>query len=721
MSNKWRSNLQDAILLDPLVLVHGNCKDVFLVNADERSRLPSTFHQVPAVTMEVMLALELEAAGMDAVVLYDPVSGLRVMRGSMHRTVQQLLSARPNSGASVGAAQRESTPAAGSRDASAPDASGRPGATSRAAAATPSVTENRSTPAASAPGGPALPRATAEPPANDAWMVRMDQQYRPIDFLRVVQTQLFANPEVRVGVICQFVDRYLPFSERQDAEDRQLSMIIQKAAMAVWPQAVGPRPNSRLVLLFDVEGQVPQELNTLFPFARSVMVPPPAIEDREAFFRNFHQLFDAGNEAPVDLERDPDQRRLAAQLADGLKMQDLFSLATLSHREQLGLTAKQLPQLLTRFKFGTRENAWANVSTTALQQAKERLTVRVKGQNDIIDEIIPVLMRAKLGMTDIAGKVTSSKPRGVFFFVGPTGVGKTELSKAIAELIFGDENALLRFDMSEYSEEHQQARFVGAPPGYVGFDQGGQLTNAICEKPFSVVLFDEIEKAHSRILDKFLQILDDGRLTDGMGKTVYFTESIIIFTSNLGTRRAGPRAPDGSAALQVPQAQQPAGIADTYEYLRSLSYDELCEHFRGAVKHFFVEVLGRPEILNRIGEENILVFRFLTDDGAKTEIIEQQIKNMQATLQEQHRVSIVCTPAFRRLLMVHPSGFDRNGARGVRNLLNRYILNRLAPDLLMQGDECRGRTLRIDYEVADEQIGKQPFDASHLAYEWLDK
>src|SRR5205814_1862259 len=153
---------------------------------------------------------------------------------------------------------------------------------------------------------------------------------------------------------------------------------------------------------------------------------------------------------------------------------------------------------------------------------------RVKGQDAVIEQVVPTLIRAKMGMSDVGGGQHSSKPRGVFFFVGPTGVGKTELSKAIAELIFGDEKAMIRFDMSEYSEEHQQARLIGAPPGYVGFDQGGQLTNAIIEKPFSVVLFDEIEKAHGRILDKFLQILDEGRLTDGMGRTVYFSEAILI-------------------------------------------------------------------------------------------------------------------------------------------------------------------------------------------------
>ena len=678
MSNKWRSNLRDAILLDPLLLVHGNCKDLFLLHSDQRSKLPTLIADSPAVTIELMLALELEAMGLDAIVVYDPISGLRVMRGSMQPLVERLLSGQP---------------------------------------ANPSPLENQGV-----KSGVSLPRAQTNQPDAEAWMAPLDIKYGPYDFLKVVHDSLFNDPNIRVGVICLFVDRYLPFSDRQDAPERQISLVIQKAAMKVWPQNLKSKVGSRLILVFDVEGQVPQELNTLFPFARSLLVPPPTIEDRDAFFRDFYQLFDNGNEAPVNLSKDADQRKLAAQLSDGLKMQDLFSLAILSHSEHLGISPKQLPLLLARFKFGTQENAWANVSTSALLDAAQRLTVRVKGQPEIINEIVPVLIRAKLGMTDLAGKVTSAKPRGVFFFVGPTGVGKTELSKAIAELIFGDEQSLLRFDMSEYSEEHQQARLVGAPPGYVGFDQGGQLTNAISEKPFSVVLFDEIEKAHGRILDKFLQILDDGRLTDGMGKTVYFTESIIIFTSNLGSRSPVAGSNDGSVGLPLPSNSKGiASTSGTYNYLRSLAYPELCDHFREAVRLFFIEKLGRPEILNRIGEENILVFRFLTDDGAKIEILDQQIKNMQVVLQERHHVKIYCTQAFKKLLMVHHSGFDRNGARGVRNLLNRFVLNHLAPELLVRGDQRRGQTLRIDYEVDAAQIASEPFNASNLKYEWIDQ
>jgi hypothetical protein len=675
MSNKWRANLRDALLLDPLLLVHGNCKDLFLLDNGEKGRLPEEIREMPAATLETLLALELEATGLDAVLLFDPVQGIRILRGSMHQIVDDLFSGKDSSS---GKGTHQSSTSAHD-----------------------------------------LPKAHNAQPETSAWMVPLDIQMKPLDFLKTVHSRLFANSKRKVGVICQFVDRYLPFSDRQDIEDRQLSMVIQKAALTAWAASPIGQLGSRLVLLFDMEGQVPQELNTLFPFARSVLVPTPGLQDREQFFREFFHLFDSGNQPVSDLKKDLEYLKFVAQQSDGLRMQDLFSLATLSRREGLGLGQKQLPQLLSRFKFGTRENAWANVSTTLLMNASERLTARVKGQPEVISEIVPVLIRAKMGMTDVAGKTTSAKPRGVFFFVGPTGVGKTELSKAIAELIFGNESALLRFDMSEYAEEHQQARFVGSPPGYIGFDQGGQLTNAVSEKPFSVLLFDEIEKAHGRILDKFLQILDDGRLTDGMGKTVYFSESIIIFTSNLGTRQRLNSGTYGGTVSRPLHEVAMQGLSESYQQLSGLSYAELCNHFRAEVKHFFVDQLGRPEILNRIGEDNILVFRFLTDENAKTEIVEQLLKNMQESIRDQHQVSVRCTPSFKRLLMVHPSGFDRNGARGVRNLLNRFVLNRLAPDLLLKGDQYRGQIFRIDYEVSDDDIGRVAFDPELLTYEWL--
>jgi len=659
MSATWRANFGDAILLDPLILVHGNVKDVFPLDEEARSRMPAELRGQSAVTFDVWLALELERQGFDIVCLYDPITRITVLRRSMAAPLRVLLAGQAPP-ASAGAV----------------------------AAQTPANKAEASTPVA--------------PPASGAdWLVALDEKQVPKDFVRNLLVNVMPRTDVRVAVVFRFMDRFLQYTDRQDCNDRELSLLIQKAALAV-PADV-QAGGSRMVLVFDLETQVPQEINTLFPAAHSVFVPPPTLEEREQFFQQFGGRFNPGAEAPVDLANAAGHRLLLAQLSDGLRMQDLHSLTLLSHREQLGLSAKEFPLLIARFKFGTRENAWAKLDAERLRTAKQTLQKRVKGQDEVIDEVVPVLIRAKLGMSDLAGSVASSKPRGAFFFVGPTGVGKTELSKAIAELIFGDERSLLRFDMSEYSEEHQQARLIGAPPGYVGFDQGGQLTNAVHQKPFSVVLFDEIEKAHGRILDKFLQILDDGRLTDGMGKTVYFSESIIIFTSNIGT--APPKG---------------GSTDDTYGRLGQLSYEEICRHFRGAVREYFVNVLGRPEILNRIGEDNVLVFKMLNSGDAKSQIIAQLIENMRAALRERQPVDIHCTSAFKRLLAVHPSGFDRNGARGVRNLLNRYVLNRLASDLFLEPKQCRGRILRVDYEASDEDIDTKPFHANLLRYEWID-
>ena len=162
------------------------------------------------------------------------------------------------------------------------------------------------------------------------------------------------------------------------------------------------------------------------------------------------------------------------------------------------------------------------------------LRQRLMGQDQAISKTVNIVKRAVSGLSGLQHSSGQNKPRGVLFFAGPTGTGKTELTKALAEQLFGDENNCIRFDMSEFAESHADQKLFGAPPGYVGYEAGGQLTNAIKERPFSILLFDEIEKAHPSIMDKFLQILEDGRMTDGQGNTVYFSETLIIFTSNLG-------------------------------------------------------------------------------------------------------------------------------------------------------------------------------------------
>jgi ATP-dependent Clp protease ATP-binding subunit ClpB len=263
-----------------------------------------------------------------------------------------------------------------------------------------------------------------------------------------------------------------------------------------------------------------------------------------------------------------------------------------------------------------------------------------------------------MGLTGAQTRSSGNRPRGVLFFAGPTGVGKTELAKTLTELIFGDERAYIRFDMSEFAEEHTGARLLGAPPGYIGYDAGGELTNAVREKPFSVVLFDEIEKAHPRILDKFLQILEDGRLTDGRGETAYFSEAILVFTSNLGIYVED----DHGRRIQNVSLDDPQDVVES--------------RVRGAIQDYFKFRLSRPEILNRIGD-NIVVFGFITP-GVAAQIFAGMLRNVQARVRNEHKVELAIDEAVRARLQDLCTRDLSNGGRGIGNRLESLFVNPLS-------------------------------------------
>jgi len=279
----------------------------------------------------------------------------------------------------------------------------------------------------------------------------------------------------------------------------------------------------------------------------------------------------------------------------------------------------------------------------------------------------------KRASTGISGSRRGGRPRGVAFLAGPTGVGKTELAKTITELLFGDESAYIRFDMSEFSAEHADQRLIGAPPGYVGYDVGGELTNAIREKPFSVVLFDEIEKAHPRILDKFLQVLDDGVLTSGRGDRVYFSEALIVFTSNLGIYSADP------TGARVPNvtADQP--------------FEEVSRRVRQEIENHFKLVLNRPELLNRIGE-NIIVFDFIRPAIA-VRIFDHMVDVILSNVGETGHFVAIAQEAKTQLQSICLADLS-NGGRGIRNQLEAHLINPLAR-ALFEEDAQSGR-FRID-------------------------
>jgi ATP-dependent Clp protease ATP-binding subunit ClpA len=256
---------------------------------------------------------------------------------------------------------------------------------------------------------------------------------------------------------------------------------------------------------------------------------------------------------------------------------------------------------------------------------------------------------------------SGTKPRGLMFLAGPTGTGKTEIVKAVTELLFEDEKSLIRFDMSEYAAEHADQKLFGAPPGYVGYDSGGQLTNAVKNNPFSVLLFDEIEKAHPKIMDKFLQILEDGRMTDGQGNTIYFTETFIFFTSNIGISKE-KIDPDTRAIIGRENIVKPGD-----------SFDVIEKKVREAMKTHY-----KPEVMNRFGE-NILVFNYISESASK-EIAKKQIDNINNNYQKNNKIEIKMNEDAYELLysLCWQDEPRSNGGRGIGNVIEDQYLNYLA-------------------------------------------
>jgi ATP-dependent Clp protease ATP-binding subunit ClpB len=307
-----------------------------------------------------------------------------------------------------------------------------------------------------------------------------------------------------------------------------------------------------------------------------------------------------------------------------------------------------------------------------LIEMEQRLHDRVIGQDEAVTAVANAVRRSRSGISD------PNRPVGSFIFLGPTGVGKTELARALAEFLFDDEHALIRLDMSEYQEKHTVARLLGAPPGYVGYDEGGQLTEAVRRRPYSVVLFDEIEKAHPDVFNVLLQILDDGRLTDGQGRTVDFRNTVLIMTSNLG-----------SSVIQERSGQD-------FERVRDGVIAVLREHFR-------------PEFLNRIDE--IIVFKPLTEDQL-TAIVDIQLKRLELRLQER-RITLVVTDAARKLLAQR--GWDPvYGARPLKRAIQRMVQDPLAM-MLLEGKFSEGDTVTVDVKGGDLTFEKAAATAAAAA------
>ena len=487
--------------------------------------------------------------------------------------------------------------------------------------------------------------------------------------------ELSVPDQSRLAVLF-YLDKLVAYKASYGKDEEELLLRLEKLIENI-------TPNHRLVLVALQDGMVPIELYTNSPKTALLSIPFPDKADRMAYLK--HRL---GDEQP--------HLELIADLTDGLFLRDLDNVVTAvsGHPE---LTTRDVRRVVNRYRIGEQADHWGALSIERLNGAARWFAEGegIKGQEEAIRKVVDMLCLARAGLSGVASG-TTSKPRGVLFFAGPTGVGKTFMAKKLAKFLFGTEEAFLRFDMSEFKEEHTVSKLIGSPPGYVGSERGGTLTNAVRERPFAVILFDEVEKAHPKIMDIFLQILGEGRLTDSRGQTVFFTETLIIFTSNLGTRTTDSR---GIAAREREEMDAILGDQNLeHEGKKSA----VRKHFTRAVERFFMFEISRPELLNRIGN-NIVPFNYIHTLEVQMDIVRSHLRRIQEDFEDKHRSAghrlVFDDSVAQWLVQKYSDRISMFGGLGITNAIEDEVMMPLARAALRAEF---GEQQQISFHVSSE-------------------
>ena len=486
-------------------------------------------------------------------------------------------------------------------------------------------------------------------------------------------------------------------------------------------QSFKDRKKDKLIVLANKTTDLPMWFSdeTSNPYIKNLTVTKPTIENKEAYF---DQLIEDGIFGEAFIEQYRNQINQNPDYEASIKKKfcaytDEFSMRTLKYYSHFleNHPIENLDKLrysVTSFKVGDMKNPWDDEERVQeILKIKEAVSKKIKGQDFALDTVQNILTRAAIGLDRLDNPTA---PRVVLFLAGPTGTGKTEICKQLALTIFGSEDRIIRFDMSEYGQEHADQKLFGAPPGYVGYEEGGKLTNAIKKEPFSLILFDEIEKAHNKILDKFLQILGDGRLTDGKGETVSFTDSIIAITSNAGVTSPTPKTIQeeeeitkkmGGDTRPESEINMRAVIEmETNEVLEEEIYNRVKEYLRYNVKYYFNCQLNRPELYGRI-EDSLVYYNYIGKDAVSL-ICNAKINSYNKACKEEFRLAnVVCDSCVLPLIdrYCQEENVRSLGARGIGKAVNKLYNGSLSNFL---ADYVKGK--KADGTVVSRQdlIGK---------------
>ncbi|MFI6324081.1 AAA family ATPase [Nonomuraea sp. NPDC050556] len=521
------------------------------------------------------------------------------------------------------------------------------------------------------------PAQAAAQKAASEWLrdVSFGKPYKLTDLVPILHAVAGPNPARRAAVVVDYASRIAADPAKPGQEERAFFRFAEKLSHLAQPVSGAHDLFNPVIWLVDGERDLPPWMLLGNERIRSVGIPIPDFELR----MRAAALEASALGMPDDDPKAAEIVKTYAEQTDGMTLSAIQEVRILAQDRGTGVDG--LAEAIRVYKFGVERNPWRRDHLHGLiKEGETAIPRRVRGQVEAVTKTLDILKRAALGLSGAQATSTATRPRGALFFAGPTGVGKTELAKGIAVVLFGRGTEPLRFDMSEFSAEQSADRLIGAPPGYVGYEAGGELTGAVRRDPFRVILFDEIDKAHPKILDKFLQILEDGRLTDGQGVTTYFSECVLVFTSNLG--------------IMIPDPADPTGRRKIKSIGPDDSYLEMNRKVSAAIKEHFLIELGRPELLNRFGD-NIVVFRSI-DKGVASEIFDIQLENVIQRVRDTQRVEVTVDPAVELALrkICTTDEILLNGGRGVGNTLESCFINPLGR-ALFDGNVAAGSSCRV--------------------------